>query len=196
MPCAILRAGPLCPHCAALPTWEYQLMALAQIIITMNSAGVLRCEAPGKNGMRQKIDLPCDWSFLNPVLVAELKSQLAAAKRTVQAPAATRVDPQIAREARIAQARADHLREWTERFNAGTDVEREIMLYRREQAQRKSQELEHARAKAIWEQTAADHGIALANRVITDPKRRPRIARVVNGNKPSVDHRLAINITL
>lgn len=48
---------------------------IAQISIYLSPTGELRAEAPGRNGSRQRIDLPFDFAQRNPELITELQLQ-------------------------------------------------------------------------------------------------------------------------
>jgi hypothetical protein len=50
----------------------------AQLVLFLDTVGVLHCEAPGANGSRRKVDLPFDFAQVNPEIMTELNGQLEA----------------------------------------------------------------------------------------------------------------------
>lgn len=60
-------------------------MPIAQLSIFLDDSGTVRCEAPGKNGSRLKVDLPFDFSQRNPELMAELAIQRDEHRRKAEA---------------------------------------------------------------------------------------------------------------
>lgn len=148
-------------------------MALSQVIVFMDSAGVVRAEAPGFNGQRVKIDLEPGFLDRNPELRAELVAQQDRAKRIVPAPKAEYRDPEIERRRvnnEIARQRLEADRRWLDSL---PDEAREYELQKREQKRQAIIDAENDRAREIWRKTAKHHSIDLANTVISDPARRP-----------------------
>jgi len=151
----------------------------AQVVLSWNGS-TLQIEGTALNGARRKIegvsftDLPFE---LRAELIADLASRKA---HTREAPKADRIDPQVARDARIAAARAAHDRDYIERYNNATPAERAIMDERREKAQSRARQ----QSSDLWHSVATNHDVQLANKVITDPKKRPqrRIIRDYSAN--------------
>lgn len=165
-------------------------MALSQVIVFMDSAGIVRAEAPGFNGQRVKIDLDPDFLDRNPELRAELVAQQDRAKRIVPAPKAEYRDPEIERRrvnTEIARQRAEADRRWLDSLS---DEAREYELQKRETLRQKIIDAENDRARDIWRTTAKRHTVNLANQVISDPARRPnqRIIVAVNKNGTKVTY--------
>ena len=127
-------------------------MANPQLTLFMLPSGEIKAEAPGRNGMRRAIAF--DSRLLPPELLLELQWQRAALGRESAEAIRKATADRIAQEARIERKERDEARE-AERAAA-----REI-----------------AQAHALYETVDRKHGEALANRVIPDAARRPRIAR-------------------
>lgn len=157
------------------------------IIIALTASGLV-VEAPGANGMRAKIegltldDLP----FEIRASLIEQQDRLKAAPKPSPAPRVDYVDPQIERERSAilaGQERRKRHMEWIETL--GPD-QRAYQLEKLADADRRIREQADDRARQIWLGLAKDHDIDLANRVISDPNRRPRRKVVVvtsNGQK-------------
>jgi len=151
-----------------------------QLILFLDIVGNIHAEAPGPNGTRRKIDLPHDFLDRNPKLAAELMMQrdhYHAAKVPTPPSKIERYDPQLEREARIQKAREDHDRQWQTYLNSLSPTDREIAIAKRDAKLARAREAELQRPKDVWFGVALNHGTGLANRVISDPSRRPRVAK-------------------
>ncbi len=162
-------------------------MPVPQIIIAWDQFGI-KVEAPGPNGTRIKIeDVSFDQlpSSIQAALI-EQKDRLDREPKPILAPSARdRIDPEVERRERIERekvARQERFAAWLDTL---TDAERERQIAIRDAKLQKARDAENERAKSIWYNTASRHGKQLADRVISDPKRRPRIARATNQNTKS-----------
>lgn len=161
-------------------------MSDPQVIIRLDSAGNVQCEAPGLNGAaRTKIE-GVRFENLDPAIQAALIAQRDRAQAPTQlAPkAAERLIPEDRLELakRAGEDRRKRHLAWIETLpREQADREREKL---RKIAERQH-EAEIARAHEIYQRTAQRHSVELANRVISDPKRRPRKAHQGATAKPS-----------
>jgi hypothetical protein len=147
----------------------------AQLIIAWDGTQVI-CEAPGQGGAaRDKIE-GISFNDLPAGIQAALVELLSKAKAAKPAPTTTeRLDPQVVREQRIAEARAAHISDWQKKFDNASEDEKQKMLERREQA-------ELRRSQDIWRGIVSDHkDITLANKVIPAARRPRRIEVMANG---------------
>lgn len=153
-----------------------QRLSTPQVIIAWNQGAVL-CEGPSANGSaRDKIE-GISFDELPASIQASLIAQRDRNRATIQAQAPKRPSaPTLSREERIEKARADHARAWQQKFDASTFEEQQLMLFKRHQAEEKRKAEELAHARQVWWGVHNNHGRELADRVITDPKRRPRAA--------------------
>lgn len=88
---------------------------LAQIIFYIDQDGVIRCEVPGANGARRRIDLKGREGMLEPMLRAELLEASALGR-------ANRAENEAIRKQNIRQSEADHTQRM--RKQLWTDVAR------------------------------------------------------------------------
>ena len=144
-----------------------------QVTFFLDTDGKLHAESKGRNGQRQKFDLEDAEEFL-----LTIGGELAAeAFRAQQIRAQTIAAPTSVSAKSISQIAKDQDQEY---LNGLTDKERETTLARRttEAEKRRQQELD--RARDLWLETARNHTVELANRVIDDPARRPRRHVLIN----------------
>lgn len=171
----------------------------AQATIHLDTDGNVHCEMPGRNGMRQKIYLPPDFASRNPELMSVLlgeklyQDEQAAKERVIAAQVAEARAKQAAEEQaqlvrRLEKEVAEGKRrtttsaaEWQAKYNAASVEVKAEMDRIKDAAIAKQNELDEARAKSLWLGVASDHSIKLANKVITDRKRRPN-RRIELGN--------------
>lgn len=146
------------------------------IIIALTAAGLI-VEAPGANGMRAKIegltldDLP----FEMRAALIEQRDRLRAAPKPTQAPKAEYVDPQIERERRAQEAGQRRLAERRVWIDSLSEPQRAYEQEKLDKALTRAEEEHNARARAIYKNIINEHrDMDLANRVITDPNRRPK----------------------
>ena len=152
----------------------------AQIILSLDPAGNISAEMPGINGaVRRKVDLPGNFLKQNPQLSAILQEEVArlsALRRVQQANAKVEyIDPSSERARRNAEISAERAEQFAKWLDSLPVDQRENEIRKRDARLAKAQEAELARARDIYTYTATHYpdGIALANRIIDDPKRRP-----------------------
>ena len=151
----------------------------AQVILAMDDAGRLICEAPGSNGQRVKVeglmlsDLPL---VIQTELLTQRDRARAARQATTLAPTAQRPDPEVERHRRNEEAAKERLEAWNRYLDTLTDAERERQIALRDARLEKAKNQQLETAKSIWYTTAQRHGPKLANRAIA-AGRRPRVAK-------------------
>jgi hypothetical protein len=154
----------------------------AQIMIFLDIAGNLHAEGPGKNGGRDKIDLPVDFLTRNPEIAFELQSQRERERLAKPLPSASELfrqkeEQKALENRRIAQEAQRRFKDW---YDGLTETQREEYDAKVEKAKARQKEEDDSRARSVWDRTASVHGVALANRVVDDPSRRPRSAKMIN----------------
>ena len=170
------------------------------MILFMDSAGTLRAEMPGLSGTaRRKIDLPPGFAESNPELIAIFKTELVRIQDQKRRQAQSKpdyIDPILAREERnrqIAVERAAKARIAYEKMSASERANHDRKM--QAQVEKLNAQL-HARSREIWTYCAESHSVQLANRVIDDPKRRPRRKVMLNGQEVSPQNVARMNAAL
>jgi len=163
-------------------------MTVPQIILFLDTNGQPHAESVGRNGSRVKVELSSDFLSQNPELHSEFlrqqdeikaqgeelkrASDLAKSRRPlVEDSAALARKVYLAKEAR-----------WTSWIDSLPLDEQLRQLAKREEIQIKRREEADAQARTIWFKVAQDHSIELADRVISDPTRRPNRRVLVKVN--------------
>lgn len=153
--------------------------ASAQIVFSLDPSGVLIAEMPGINGaVRRKIDLPADFLTRNPELHALMTDEILRLREVRKAAALAKkadyIDPRVAREQRNAEIAKEKEKQWLTWLDTLPKDRRELEIKKRDERIERSRNAIDARARDIWNDVASNHDIALANKVIPDPNRRPR----------------------
>lgn len=175
-------------HAASLSMFETMLaswarsnpVATSQVILFMDVRGGFHAEGPGKNGQRAKIDLPPDFGQRNPELLIELTHQRDHDRPQALSPSAG--DLSRRRDAEKALRKAEQAAALIEtqrkHWESLTEAQQNEILAKREIAAEKRRERELETAHSVWNRTATrmGQGIDLANRIIDDPRRRPKSA--------------------
>jgi len=153
----------------------------AQVILAWDGTA-LRCEGPGLNGQRQKLEVSFDQlpAEIQSVLIEQHDRNKVAYQEAKKAKV-ERVDPQIERERKAHEAGLERIRRHMEWIETLPKHRRELELKKLADAKEKREQAETDRARQVWLMTAKDHDIGLANRVIDDPKRRPARKVVIAG---------------
>jgi hypothetical protein len=146
------------------------------LVISWDQFG-LKVEAPTHNGAaRVKIE-GISFSDLPPTMQAALieqRDRIARQPAPTLAPSARESrDFETIRRERIEKEKKDREDRWNAALEKMTEKEREFALAQREENIRKAEEYRLLVAKRVWHNVASDHGTELANRVISDPTRRP-----------------------
>lgn len=152
-----------------------------QVIIRLTSAGNLQVEAPGFNGSaRTKVE-----GITLDALPPEIQSALIAQRDRLRAQPPAQLAPTAAnarspREDQLEAARRIGVERLKRHYAWIETLPRERQELEREKLRKIAElqrERETARAHKIYQYTAQHHSVALANRVIDNPKLRPRKAR-------------------
>lgn len=154
----------------------------AQLVLYMDFTGALRAEAPGPNGARRKIDLAPNFAKKNPDLITLLREDLEQqraqadhiARLAAQQPASLDAIENL-RTKRLNAMDRESVDRWTLWMRASVDEDKRQAEIERRVAKAKAEDDE--RGRRIWSAVAARHGIQLANRVVDNPNRRPRVAK-------------------
>jgi hypothetical protein len=162
-------------------------MPVPQIILFLDTQGVAHAESVGKNGSRLKINLPSDFLSQNSELHAEFirqQDEIRAHEASLQKAASARdsrpiIEDGAALAKRVRDAKEARFTAWIDSLPAD---EATRQLIKREEIQRKRREEADAQARTIWHRVARDHSIELADRVISDPARRPNQRVLVKVN--------------
>jgi hypothetical protein len=143
----------------------------------------------GLNGQRQKIE-GFELTDLPDVLQDELQFQLIRLKSQAQAVLAAsakdRPDPEVERHRQNEEAARQRAEAYATWYASLTKQERELEDTAKQARFDKAKRQQEDRAHNIWYVIAGDHrrgGKDFANRVISDPKRRPRIAKKFANSK-------------
>lgn len=152
----------------------------AQIILAWDGFNLI-VEAASTNGAaRDKVegisltDLPGELQFALIDQLAKIKKARDEIRATEQRLKIERADPQIERERQAQEAGRERLKKRQEWIDTLPEPKRTYEQEKFDKALARAEEEHAARARSLWLGIARDHDIALANRVIDDPKRRPR----------------------
>lgn len=154
---------------------------ISQLIIFMDSTGALRAEMPGANGARRKVAISGFFEKRNPELMALLKEDQEQHKAQVHQLSELRSrNIQFAREnaeAELARRNNDLLekakkrRNWLDSLPASQRALEEKKI---DEKLQHAADVSNARARGLYHYIVDNHTLQLAERVIDDPKRRPR----------------------
>lgn len=152
-------------------------MPVPQLTIFLTPSGDFRAELPAQNGARQGLPLPKDFATKNPEIAAALRAQAARIQEH---------DDRLSAASAAARKREQEQRDldWYENL---TRAERDRIRASADHARSRLEQVELDRAKRVWAYTATHHSIDLANRVIEDPKRRPKASKVIAGRAVILD---------
>jgi Skp family chaperone for outer membrane proteins len=156
-------------------------MAVAQIILFLDSAGTIRAEMPGQNGNRQKVELNYDFATRNPEITALLRDELDRQTRLAEKMADLKarnaeiraadgaMDQVALRRAQLAED-ARRCQEWLASLAPGRRKIEEDKLDKKLKA---AVDRANSVAKGLYHYVVENHGITLAKRVIPNAARRP-----------------------
>ena len=181
-------------------------MPVPQIILFLDG-GSIRCEAPGTNGARVKIDLAHDFAVKNPEIMAALGEiadrNKAERDRIALAPKIERVDPEVERRLKNEKIAADKAAKWVAYLDTLSPAERERQIALKVQRDEREVERRLENAKSVWWTMAGrkNQGIAFANEMIPVGRRpRRKIAqnteRKTTSTKTPFNPALVVKITL
>lgn len=163
-------------------------MTTSQLILAWDGL-TLKVEAPSSNGTRKKIE-NVSFDDLPETIQFELQTQLAANKareqHTVEAPSASRdswEETKRNQNKEIAKAREAKHNSWLD------SLDPLVADWHREKIRKKQEAQEQKRGELIWTRVATDHSVELANRVVTDPARRPKMIVVTKAGAKEVHRR-------
>lgn len=160
-----------------------------QLILAWTAAGLV-IEAPGAGGAaRAKID-GVSFDMLPAPMQAALLEQkdridserarqnaIAARERASRPTPPARPIVEVERRLENERIAAERFAKWTAYLESLPAPERERQIAKRDAAFARRQAQLDENAKQLYAYTAGKHSIDLANRVIPDPKRRPKAAR-------------------
>lgn len=155
----------------------------AQLIIFLDKSGNFHAELPGHNGARIKVHLGDDFRSRNPEITTALLDKQAELSRTHE-----RIEEQVAAKhnlksqgEKLAELNAERRARWEAWLETLPRDRREAEITKQQKRDEKAAEFQAARARELWDYTATNHSVELANRVIPDAKRRPKTRRIVYG---------------
>lgn len=162
----------------------------AQLVVFLDKSGNFHAELPGLNGARVKVHLGEDFRQRNPeitcaLLDAQSALDLRSERIAEELAAKHNLKSQGEKLAELAREREARFDTWIETLPKDR---RESEIRKRNERLKKAAETADATARDIYYYTASRHDVDLADRIISDAKRRPRkvISISVNGTRKEI----------